>query len=72
MEMFVIAIIFTLIFGTFSYMLLKHPEGVLKVSSFSDKFSEKPFLKKFLKFMGWWFFLLVIGVWIISIISLFE
>ncbi|GIN23096.1 hypothetical protein J1TS3_42300 [Siminovitchia fordii] len=66
------AILVTLIFGTFSYMLLKHPDGVLKVSSFSDKFSEKPFLKKFIKFMGWWFLIIVIGVWIIAIISLFE
>lgn len=70
--MFIMAILVTLIFGTFSYMLLKHPDGVLKVSSFSDKFSEKPFLKKFIKFMGWWFLIIVIGVWIIAIISLFE
>lgn len=70
--MFIMAILVTLIFGTFSYMLLKHPDSVLKVSSFSDKFSEKPFLKKFLKFMGWWFLLLVLGIWIIAIISLFE
>lgn len=71
MEMFIIAILFTLIFGTFSYMLLKYPEKVLEVSSFSDKWSQKPFLNKFLKFMGWWFLLLVIGAWILSIISLF-
>lgn len=70
--MFIMAILVTLIFGTFSYMLLKHPDGVLKVSSFSDKFSEKPFLKKLIKFMGWWFLIIVIGVWIIAIISLFE
>ncbi|WP_313803531.1 hypothetical protein [Cytobacillus sp.] len=70
MEMFIIAIVFTLIFGSFSYMLLKHPEKVLEVSSFSNKWSQKPFLKKFLKFMGWWFLLLVIGAWILSIISL--
>ncbi|MED3574647.1 hypothetical protein [Cytobacillus praedii] len=72
MEVFVISLLFTLIFGTFSYMLLKHPEGVLKVSSFSHRFSEKPFLKKFLMFMGWWFLLLVIGVWIIFIVTLFK
>lgn len=72
MEMFVVAILFTLIFGSFSYMLLKNPEAVLKVSSFSQKSSEKPRLKKFVKIMGWWFLLLVIGVWIIAAISLFE
>ncbi|MDD1504274.1 MULTISPECIES: hypothetical protein [unclassified Lysinibacillus] len=70
--MFIMAILVTLIFGSFSYMLLKFPEDFLKMSSFSDKFTEKPFLKKFVKFMGWWFLLLVVGVWIIAIISLFE
>lgn len=70
--MFIMAILVTLIFGTFSYMLLKHPDSVLKVSSFSGKFFEKPSLKKFLKVMGWWFLVIVAGTWIIAIISLFE
>jgi len=66
------AILVTLIFGSFSYMLLKFPEDFLKMSSFSDKITEKPFLKKFVKFTGWWFLILVIGIWIIAFISLFE
>ncbi|WP_255505292.1 hypothetical protein [Lysinibacillus sphaericus] len=70
--MFIMAILVTLIFGSFSYMLLKFPEDFLKMSSFSDKFTKKPFLKKFVKFTGWWFLILVVGVWIIAIISLFE
>ncbi|MET4562782.1 hypothetical protein ABIA69_003973 [Lysinibacillus parviboronicapiens] len=72
MEMLIMAIVVTFIFGSFSYMLLKHPESVLTVSSFSEQLSRKPILAKFLKFMGWWCLLLVIGIWIIAIISLFE
>ncbi|MGE7953453.1 hypothetical protein [Lysinibacillus xylanilyticus] len=66
------AIVITLIFGSISYMLLKHPEGAIQMSSFSDKFKKKPFLKTYIKFMGWWFLLLVIAAWIVAIISLFE
>ncbi|MDM5248626.1 MULTISPECIES: hypothetical protein [unclassified Lysinibacillus] len=72
MEMFIVAILITLIFGSISYMLLKHPEGAIQMSSFSDDFKKKPILKKFIKFMGWWFLLLVIAAWIVAIISLFE
>jgi len=72
LEMFIVAIVITLIFGSISYMLLKHPEGAIQMSSFSDKFKKKPFLKKYIKFMGWWFLLLVIAAWIVAIISLFE
>ncbi|MGE7944773.1 hypothetical protein ACQKNB_22190 [Lysinibacillus xylanilyticus] len=72
MEMFIVAILITLIFGSISYMLLKHPEGAIQMSSFSDKFKKKPFLKTYIKFMGWWFLLLVIAAWIVAIISLFE
>lgn len=68
--MFIIALLITLIFGMFSYMLLKNTESVQKMSSF--KFSEKPIFKKFLRFMGWWFLLLVIAAWIVAFISLFE
>lgn len=68
--MFIVAIFVTLIFGMFSYMLLKNTESLLEMSSF--KFSDKPISKKFLKFMGWWFLLLVIASWILAIISLFE
>ncbi|MEX3743982.1 MULTISPECIES: hypothetical protein [Lysinibacillus] len=70
--MFIVAIVITLIFGSISYMLLKHPEGAIQMSSFSDKFKKKPFLKTYIKFMGWWFLLLVIAAWIVAIISLFE
>lgn len=72
LEMFIVAILITLIFGSISYMLLKHPEGAIQLSSFSDDFKKKPFLKMFLKFMGWWFLLLVIAAWIVAFISLFE
>ena len=72
MAIFIMAILVTLIFGSFSYMLLKNTEDFLKMSSFSEKFIKKSFLKKFVKFMGWWFLILVIGVWIIAILSLFE
>ncbi|MGA3598997.1 hypothetical protein [Lysinibacillus agricola] len=70
--MFIVAILITLIFGSISYMLLKHPEGAIQMSSFSDKFKKKPFLKTYIKFMGWWFLLLVIAAWVVAIISLFE
>ncbi|SKC10558.1 hypothetical protein SAMN06295926_12359 [Lysinibacillus sp. AC-3] len=70
--MFIMAILVTLIFGSFSYMLLKFPDDFLKMSSFSEKFIKKSFLKKYVKFIGWWFLILVIGVWIIAILSLFE
>ncbi|MFJ8459174.1 hypothetical protein ACIQ57_08585 [Lysinibacillus xylanilyticus] len=70
--MFIVAIVITLIFGSISYMLLKNPEGAIQMSSFSDKFKKKPFLKTYIKFMGWWFLLLVIAAWIVAIISLFE
>lgn len=68
--MFIVAIFVTLIFGMFSYMLLKNTESLLEMSSF--KISDKPISKKFLKLMGWWFLLLVIASWILAIISLFE
>ncbi|MFJ7183928.1 hypothetical protein [Lysinibacillus xylanilyticus] len=72
LELFIVAILITLIFGSISYMLLKHPEGAIQMSSFSDEFKKKPFFRMFLKFMGWWFLLLVIAAWIVAIISLFE
>ena len=72
LEMFIVAILITLIFGSISYMLLKHPEGAIQMSSFSDEFKKKPFFKMFLKFMGWWFLLLVIAAWVVAFISLFE
>ncbi|MGE7690000.1 hypothetical protein ACQKMI_12435 [Lysinibacillus sp. NPDC097214] len=70
--MFIMAILVTLIFGSFSYMLLKFPEDFLKMSSFSEKITKKPFLKKYVQFTGWWFLIIVIGIWIIAILSLFE
>ncbi len=72
LEMFIMAILVTLIFGSFSYMLLSYPEDFLKMSSFSAKFIKKSFLKKYVKFMGWWFLIIVIGIWIIAIISIFQ
>ncbi|WP_126293780.1 hypothetical protein [Lysinibacillus telephonicus] len=66
------AILFTLIFGSFSYLLLKNTDSVLKTTSFSKKFTNNPLLKKFLVFMGWWFLIIVAGVWVIAIITLFE
>ncbi|KIL74965.1 hypothetical protein [Bacillus badius] len=72
MELFVVAILVSLIFGSFSYMLLQHADSVLKVSSFSKERLENPFIKRLIKFMGWWFLFLVAAVWILAIVSLFD
>lgn len=69
METFIAAIWVTFIFGSFSYMLLKYPHDVLKVSPFSRKFTENPLLKIFIKFVGWIFLLLVISVWTEAIVT---
>lgn len=61
--MFMTAIWVTFIFGSFSYIMLKYPHEVLKVSPFSRGFAESPLLKIYIQFVGWVFVLLIIGVW---------
>ncbi|KEK12593.1 hypothetical protein EP18_08245 [Lysinibacillus sphaericus] len=61
--MFMTAIWVTFFFGSFSYIMLKYPHDVLKVSPFSRGFAESPLLKFYIQFVGWVFVLLIIGVW---------